>query len=362
MQIKDVDVDVHVHPSPKDASPIFIIGNGRSGTTLMRLMLNAHPKIYIAEEINYHYVMKTYLGSFRRRLYDYFQSFSYAWLRMDPQVVLDVLPAKPEERDSAAVYLRILECKAAQYGKTRVGEKGPMLSLALDLLYRDYPNARVIHMVRDPRSVVYSHITMPWSTPSLLMANWMVWFNMKAIQRYGDRILNIKLEDVVAQPEATMRKVLAFVGEEWSDDILHHNEHLLPNDGIPFPWLNEAARRPKQKTITWKEVLSPTWIRMIENTNRETFKTFGYAPLPLPSEPSLWDKTRAVAVDLPQFVRTLWNALRLGTRFHLVPKSDARALQALMHSTNPAAWDMHPEWDRTLPEPPRVNPPRQLLE
>ncbi len=77
----------------QQAAPIFILGNGRSGTTLMRFMLNAHPDIYIGEEVCYHFWMRNFQGSFRRRLYYFFHSFSYAWLRMDPQVVLDALPA-----------------------------------------------------------------------------------------------------------------------------------------------------------------------------------------------------------------------------------------------------------------------------
>lgn len=344
------------------AAPIFILGNGRSGTTLMRFILNAHPDIYIGEEICYHFWMRNFRGSFRQRLYYFFHSFSYAWLRMEPQQVLDRLPASLGPQDSALIYLRILQCKAAQYGKTRYGEKGPLLTEELDQLFREYPNAKVIHMVRDPRAVVYSHFTMPWSTSSFIGANLMVWANMRTIARYGDRILAVKLEELLAQPESSMRRVLGFIGAPWSDNVLRHVEHLHDNDGIPFPWLMEATRRPKQKAQSWQEAIPPAWIRLTEAINRKTFAAYGYAPLQLPREPGGLNKLAAIITDLPQVVLTGWHYARMVVQFIRLPKTDAPAYQALLHSLNPAAWRRQPEWDSHLPEPPPVRSPQQLLD
>lgn len=349
-------------PANPEAAPIFIIGSGRSGTTLMRYLLNAHPNIYIAEEICFHFWMYLSLGDFRRRLYSYFRTFSYAWLRLDPKIVLDALPANLGNKDFAIVYSKILQCKAAQYGKKRFGEKGPLLLQSLRLIFHDYPDARVIHMVRDPRSLVYSHTTMPWSSGSLIQSNINVRDTMRTSRKYGDRVFSIKLEELVAHSEPVMRKVLAFVGEEWSDQVLHHTDYLLPDEGIPFPWLAEASQRPKQKSLSWQQALSPAWIRIIEKTNRETLEAFGYAPLALPKEPTRWQKLCAVIADLPNYVRLLFHSIRVILFFIVTPKSDARKIQMLMHSTNPGAWKQHPEWDTNLPEPPPVNLPKQLLQ
>ena len=61
--------------SYKKEKPIFIIGGGRSGTTLARYILNAHPNIYIAEEISFHSWMSSLKGSFKKRLHNYFLTF-----------------------------------------------------------------------------------------------------------------------------------------------------------------------------------------------------------------------------------------------------------------------------------------------
>lgn len=345
----------------ESAAPVFILGNGRSGTTLMRFMLNAHPDIYIAEEACYHFWMRNFQGSFRRRLYLYFHSFSYAWLRMDPQIVLDSLPKNLEQPDSAQVYLHILKCKAAQYGKSRYGEKGPLLTEDLPRLFREYPNAKVIHMVRDPRAVAHSHFTMPWSTSSFIVANLMVWANMRRIARYGDRIFAVKLEDLIAAPEPMLRRVLDFVGVPWSDQVLHHTDYLPENDGIPFPWLMEASRRPQQKVLGWQEAIPPAWIRMTESFNRKTMARYGYTPSPMQREPGRVEKIRAFLADFPQLALTGWRFLRMTFGFLVLPKTDARRYQDLLHSLNPRAWERQPGWERELPVPPAVNSPVRLL-
>src|SRR5579871_2540590 len=79
--------------SPDD-SPIFVIGTGRSGTTLLRQMLNAHPRIHVTHEAGfYSYARHAPPGlSATAWLERYFETFSFAWLHLDPQVVRDELP------------------------------------------------------------------------------------------------------------------------------------------------------------------------------------------------------------------------------------------------------------------------------
>jgi len=341
--------------------PIFILGNGRSGTTLIRFMLNAHPDIYICEEVSYHFWMENFRGSFRKRLYQFFHTFSYAWLRMEPQKVLDTLPHDFGEKDFSQVYQRILQCKAAQYGKAHYGEKGPLLTEHLAKLLRDYPDARIIHMVRDPRAVVHSHYTMPWSTSSIIGANVMVRVNMERITHYGDRILAVKLEELIAHPENELRRILNYIGVAWSDNVLHHVDHLPDNDGIPFPWLMEASHRPQEKKQRWQDTLSPAWIRMTEAFNHKTMRAFGYQPLSMENEPCIAKKCWAFLSDLPQLALTGWHFACMTVQFIRLPKTDTRAFQTPLHNLNPAAWRRQPHWNQELPAPPPVQVPSQLL-
>lgn len=346
---------------PASAAPIFILGNGRSGTTLMRFMLNAHPEIYISEEVCYHFWLRSHYGSFKRRLYLFFHSFSFAWLRLDPHEVLAQLPAQLQAAHGPLIYLRVLQCKAAQYGKPRYGEKGPLLTEDLDQLLRDYPDARIISMVRDPRAVVYSHFTMPWSTSSFIAANLMVRMNMRRIEKHAGRVLSVKLEDLLADPRQTLERVLEHVGVAWSEQVLRHTEHLPENDGIPFPWLMEASRRPKQKALRWQDDMPAAWVRLTERINRPILLRHAYTPMPLAREPGVLAMIWAVISDLPQLLFTAGSFVWLLLRFILTPKTDTRAFQKLMHDLNPWAWRRQPDWERELPTPPAVRSPEQLL-
>ncbi|MBV2234899.1 MAG: sulfotransferase [Sterolibacterium sp.] len=353
--------DVSQNLESAHTAPIFILGSGRSGTTLMRFMLNAHPDIYISEEVCYHFWLRNSQGDFRKRLYAFFHSFSYAWLRMDPRVVLDGLPKNFDQQHAAQIYLRVLQCKAGQYGKTRYGEKGPLLIEDLDQLLQEYPQARIIHMMRDPRAVVYSHYTMPWSTSSFIGANLMVHHNMRTLQRYQDRLLTVKLEDLLAAPEAQLRRILDYIGVPWSEQVLHHTDHLPENDGIPFPWLMEASRRPQQKKLSWREGIPPVWIHLTQRWNRDTFQRYGYEPLPLASPPSLLQQAAAILMDLPSLLMTGLRYVRMVAGFLLIPKTRTATYQTLLHSLNPAAWQRQ-GWSPELPEPPAVNVPDELLK
>lgn len=91
----------------------------------------------------------------------------------------------------------------------------------LDLL----PSARLVHIARDPRDVAASTATMRWgpSDPSQA-ARWTSsvlqrWTEVRALVP-ADRVLEIRLEDVVADPEPVLRRVCAFYGLDWHDAVL----------------------------------------------------------------------------------------------------------------------------------------------
>ena len=76
-----------------DDAPIFVVGTGRSGTTLLRLMLNAHPRIHLTHEASF-YVGRQFLPrrfSASDWLELYFKSFSFAWLMIHPEEVREDL-------------------------------------------------------------------------------------------------------------------------------------------------------------------------------------------------------------------------------------------------------------------------------
>jgi Sulfotransferase family len=337
------------------AAPIFVIGTGRSGTTLLRLMLCAHPRIYITHEASF-YVWESIHG--RRGPLDaflayYFQTHSFRWLRLDPSRVTASLPSSPPRL--ADVYAGVMREKAASYGRPRFGDKTPSHAAHLGRVFEDFPGARVVHIVRDPRDTALSLSRMPWACASLQANAGLCEIERKQVAPYRDRMLQIRLEDLLAAPQDTMKEVLAYVGEPWDDAVLDHARHAPdPHDMPPLPWLESAAKDRRAPEKKWL-ALTPADIRIIEHVAQRVMKEHGYAPAELADEPSRLSLAWARICDLPEIVRCLVAYTRLGWRMRDARTFDTPAVKALFHRVNPGSWALYPGFD--LPAaPPLLGP------
>ena len=231
---------------PPGAAPIFIVGFSRSGTSLLRSMLNAHQNIYISQESGFY----QWLSPDRLRgcdtaadwLRGYSRTASFRLLRVSAlpalQAVSDVTP-----RSLAGPTLMplLLGEKARRLGRARWGDKTPLHSLRLDAIFRDFPDAAVIHVTRHPVGVADSLARMPWGCDSGVF-NGLLYRRVSAeVQRFGPRVLRIRLEDLVREPRAQLERALAHIGEPWSEDVLDHAAHTPIADDPPLPWLTPAA-------------------------------------------------------------------------------------------------------------------------
>ncbi len=334
-------------------SPIFIIGSCRSGTTLLRNMLNAHPRIHIAFEPQFYW----YRALFRRRrparefLDYYFQTPHFRWQRVDPARVLAQLPS-PLTRDHLGLaFAAVLREKAARFGRVRFGDKTPAHTSALEQIYADFPEAKAIHIIRDPRATVVSLSKMPWAPPSLLINATYLEQERKYVKKFHERMLHVRLEDLLADPHATMTRVLDFVGEPWDDAVLDHASHQPgADDTPPYPWL-ERATRPRANdapSTTWPG-LTPVQIRMIERVTRKVMANAGYAKAELAKEPRWASVFWAGIREIPQFFR--FAAVGLPILFRARdPKNLDEMERELMRRMNPRAWDHYPGF--TFPSAP----------
>jgi hypothetical protein len=332
-------------------SPIFIIGTGRSGTTLLRNMLNAHPAIYIAFEPHFYW----YESLFRKRatgsvfLDYYFHTTHFRWQLVDPARVLAGLPDPLPRKQLGLAYAAVMREKAAQYGRTRFGEKTPAHAGSLKRIFADFPDARVIHIVRDPRNTAVSLSRMPWAPASLMLNASYIDLERKQVNKFIDRMVRIRLEDLLAEPRATMEKVLAFVGEPWHEAVLDHARGLpLANSTPPFPWLEEASRDRVAPVAHWRE-LAPVQIRMIEQITKRLMKESGYERATFEREPRwisvFWEGIR----QIPQLFRYLAISARLGLRARDPRKIDAVEAE-FYRRINPKAWQRYPGF--AMPPPP----------
>ncbi|MDE0916429.1 MAG: sulfotransferase [Planctomycetota bacterium] len=348
-----------VTPPNSDEAPIFVVGTGRSGTTLLRLMINAHPRIHLTHEASFYigrqFIPKRYSASDWLELY--FKSFPFAWQYLRTADVREEL-AKTHPGDAPRealpdAYKAIMRCKAHQRGCPRYGDKTPFHASYIGTILKDFPGARIIHILRDPRPTCLSLQDMPWAPGSWILNNRYMARLAKEIGPYRDQMHEVRLEDLLANPEGEMRSLLDFVGEEWDARVLDHTSHIPPNDVPPFPWLLTATQpRGKVPTRHWAEKIPPAWIRQIEFRNRFWFETYGYPLAELENEPTWGERFGAVWKDFPEAGRFLRRFLPLARRLASKNPPDAAEAQHRLLHLNPKAWDRYPDFE--FPERPVV--------
>jgi hypothetical protein len=248
-------------PSRREPEAIFIVGVSRSGTTLMRRILDRHSRIGIATENHYlghlvaregarHYfrqlgdprddavvrklVELIYSGELQRR--SRWRELSPYWRWLTSKVPRDDIEAYllASDRSERGVFEAFLRIYADRRGKAIMGEKTPAHLAYVETLLAWFPGARIIHCLRDPRAIYVSELRrrrehavgFPYrqlaSVPGLLerfVLLQVVWAWASAVHRH--RVLSrrergryrlVRFEDVVAAPEASLADLCAWLG------------------------------------------------------------------------------------------------------------------------------------------------------
>ena len=342
------------------AAPIFVVGTGRSGTTLLRFMLCAHPRIYLTHEASFYVWEWMYPKRAPRRAFleYFFRTSSFRWMRLDPDRVLDGLPDPlPPERIGEA-YAAVMREKAAQYGRPRFGDKTPSHAAHLGRIFADFPDAKVIHIQRDPRGTVVSLSRMPWASASLYANAAFCEIERRQVAPFRDRLLQIRLEDLLGDSRRTMGRVLDFVGEPWDDAVLDHARNIPdPHDMPPLPWLESAARDRGAPAAQWSS-LTPVQLRLVEHVSRFILRDAGYerAQLPPEQEPSRLAIYWAALKEVPEALRYMGVYGRLSRIMKDVKNFDTGPTRALFDTINPGSWARYPGFQMPI-APPTPNRP-----
>ncbi len=272
----------HLQAGPGGSGPLFVVGCGRSGTTLLRLMLTAHPDLSIPEESHYMY------DWFRRRAKGRGPTditSAAGWGELTDFVLehprtrhlgLDaaVLRRRCDDvatRSHAAAFAVVLSEAAAREGKPRWGDKTPQHVQYMLVLAEVFPDARFVHLVRDGRDTSLSLLSLRkrrlsrWGPRSMGHAGyywaWLVLSGLLAGQRLGpERYLQLRFEDLVAAPEDHLRPLCAWAGLPFHDGILSYHEsettRAYAQAGDPRKrWLTRPP--DPDRTDRWKQDMSP---------------------------------------------------------------------------------------------------------
>ncbi len=269
----------------------FIVGCGRSGTTLLQTMLLSDPSVALPPETKYFSAIDA-LG-WRDRFdlkngAEFAHAVKLVWedqARRGLECDRDEFErfAAAGERTWEGLFVAYLAGFAAKSGATRIGEKSPVHTHYVGPLSRAFPEAKFIHVVRDPRAVVLSRVRAGFGS-NLIEPNVDRWRRAAEMHRDhaellgAERYLLVRYEDLVTEQEQTLRGVCDFLGIEMTDAMLAH--HKRDEKGFPKRskgWMENTMKPVFTSSIEkWKSDMKPAQIAMIDTSLGEHLTAMGY--------------------------------------------------------------------------------------
>jgi hypothetical protein len=293
----------------------FVVGSGRSGTTLLRLMLEQHPDLAIPPESYFPISMRhrapryVSVAGFDLDAYvtDLLQNVRFRDWELQETTIRAALDGV-EPIDWAEAIRRTFGLYAEKERKPRYGDKTPWFIMRISELSELFPESRFVHLIRDGRDVALSIREMSWG-PSRMPALAEFW--AKRIRtgrtegaRLGDaRYLELRYEDLVEDPARELRRVCAFIELDFREEMLEYRERA-PNAVLER---ERHQHRHLSKPITkglrdWRTQMSREDVAVFEAVAGPELLACGYERA-VPS-PSLSVRARAkTGVELDRQIR-----------------------------------------------------------
>jgi Sulfotransferase family len=271
--------------------PLFVVGCGRSGTTMLRLMLDAHPDLAIPGES--HFI--TALWADRRR-YNGPNGLDVERLVRDvvrsPRFQLWKTPEAIVRRRvrqlERPTFESVMEATFASYaehrGKTRWGDKTPIYVRSIPLLHRLFPNGRFLHVIRDGRDVALSYLTLPWGPDTIWRSAYKWRRDVSAGRRDGGRLRDgryaeIRYESLVRDPRTTLEAICAFADLPFDHRMLEYHRdgaQRLEAREVRAKYHASAATPPKSGLRDWRNQMKDRDVVAFESVAGTLLSELGY--------------------------------------------------------------------------------------
>lgn len=263
--------------------PFFVVGSPRSGTTLVRRLLCAHPRLYIPGETGFlpflrvdarRALSRRELAHVLRRI----GSLNRHWIHPPDAVAAGTDPRLREVLET------LYGDRARSYGAARWGDKTPGYVRYLPDLDRIFPDAQVLHVLRDGRDVALS-ARAEWGANHwymdlhYLLRQWAI--NVRAGRRDGARLgparyLEVRYEELVTRPRQTMERILRFLGEAPDHAV---DEAIASPSAVPGKRFHRGVHRPVSDASAgrWRRELTAREAKLADSLVGDLLRELGYA-------------------------------------------------------------------------------------
>lgn len=271
--------------------PFFIVGCTRSGTTLLQVLIDAHSKISIPPESHIFirfsesfekYGKLTQQKNLKRLVKDLLNDFRIKQWRVP--VTAHEFCNGITEFTTKGVVSRLFELYAKKEGKQRWGDKTPQHILYLKEIKKMFPNAKLIHLIRDGRDVAESLRRVFIGPKSIyrISKRWCqavsFFYEFKKTINPAD-YLEVRYEDVVADPRKQLERIFQFLGEEVEGSCLavqdtDRRHHYIKSAA----WHSSLKDNVTDKKIgIFKKTFNKHEIEIFESIAGNMLETYGYS-------------------------------------------------------------------------------------
>ncbi|MQA99027.1 MAG: hypothetical protein GEU78_01830 [Actinobacteria bacterium] len=262
--------------------PFFIVGSARSGTTLLRLMLNAHSRVAVPPESRF--ICEFWTGEADIDVTDYLTQLATHKRYQLWDLPVHIVRAEIGDRDRmrfAEAIDATFHAWARVHGKSRWGDKTPRYIECMPLILSLFPGARFVHLVRDGRNVALSYADVPFGPKTVAKAA-DLWARRVRIGMQEGRsmepghYIEIVYEDLVEDPLGEVKTLCEFIDLEFEPDMLDYTEKarsaMLPSAKTLNPHVSEKPHAVR----AWQTEMPDEHVEIFEAVAGDTLSELGY--------------------------------------------------------------------------------------
>jgi len=250
-------------------TPIFLFGVGRSGTTLLQTIINAHPKMGMLPEN--HFLLNFYLPTIGKNPtpFDRDKALKDEEFCRIPERLRK--PLKDQNFESATkFYYELLKEFAAENKLELAGDKDPEHINYLPHIFKEFPKAKFIHIVRDPRDVILSRKKSDWGKKYPILWHIVEYYHQfSKAEEFGknnSQFFQIKYEDLLINPKLSLEKLCGFLNVPFDEAMLNHHQKENNLFSSKEDTWKQNVKKPilKDNFNKWKKNISNKTLKLNE--------------------------------------------------------------------------------------------------
>jgi len=259
----------------------FIVGCGRSGTTLFRIILNAHSGVFVPPEtFFFNEIANGFVGinsSSEKKISKLLSKWWVRDMKVERNEILKLLD--PHQASWRNVFLAFMGSLSSGSGATMFGEKTPGHIRYSQQLLDEYPKCKIIILVRDPRASFASFRSANVGTGqiSTFSKTWSYAATIAKNLENNPRCMRVHFEKLITNTEDVMGSVCEFLDLSFDDSMMNYHSRTDP-DYSPEQTHHKNTQKPifTSGLTKWKSQLTNNQIGLLEYTLADQMAAMGY--------------------------------------------------------------------------------------